>query len=171
MCVPCSDVADGRPVCEKCFSTFIRTTDMSREMYKRYGTFVCDHIVSRCPSCVKPLHTIPGWQVPNCSQCWQPSHFDVDPEQFILRCTAVMMGAHTRLGCGSLILELSSDLWCNICCMSSTHDLGRKGVWGMCCVKMLCDVLHEGTVRQIDTGQFFCHYCIKKDFIRISTER
>ena len=58
MCVSCSQVCDGRPVCEKCFSVFLRTTDMTREMYKRYGTFVCDRIVPRCPTCVKPSHDL-----------------------------------------------------------------------------------------------------------------
>ena len=169
MCVPCSNMPDGRPVCDKCFAAFIQTTDMPREMYKRYGTFVCNGIVSRCPSCVKPV-ILPSGQVPNCSQCWQPCHFDVDPEQFIQRSTAVMMGVHTRMGCDSLLLDLSIDLLRKICCIADTHDLGDKGVWGMCCVKMLGDVCYEGVVSQIDTGQFFCHYCIKKDFIRFSSD-
>jgi hypothetical protein len=80
------------------------------------------------------------------------------------------MGVHTRMGCDSLLLDLSIDLLRKICCIADTHDLGDKGVWGMCCVKMLGDVCYEGVVSQIDTGQFFCHYCIKKDFIRFSSD-
>jgi len=76
-----------------------------------------------------------------------------------------MMGAHTRLGCDSLLLELPIDVLRKVCSMAGTHHLGSKGAWGMCCVKMLCDVWYEDAIWQIDTGQFFCHYCIKKDFM------
>jgi hypothetical protein len=69
----------------------------------------------------------------------------------VIQCsTAVMMGVHTRMGCDSLLLELSIDLLRKICCIADTHDLGDKGVWGMCCVKFLGDVCYEGAVSQID---------------------
>ena len=35
-CVSCSQVSDGQHVCEKYFVTFQWTSDMSREMYKRF---------------------------------------------------------------------------------------------------------------------------------------
>jgi len=127
-------------------------------------------VLPRCPFCVQSVNTSPDWQVPVCTQCYQHVHFDMDPDQFQVCSMAVMLGTHTRLGRASLIDELSDGLLHNICSMTATHDLGCKGVWGMCCVKIACQVWYDGAVREIDTGHFVCHCCVKKDFLRISTD-
>ena len=134
MCVPCSNITDGEPVCDKCFAAFVRTADMPREMYKRYGRFQCARMVPRCPSCMKPGTTSTTWQVPICTKCWQYVHFDIDPDQFMLRSMAVMMSTQPRLGSDALIRDLPDQLLRMICTLSATHDLGPTGAWGMCCM-------------------------------------
>ena len=170
MCVPCSNITDGEPVCDKCFAAFVRTADMPREMYKRYGTFLCARMVPRCPSCMKPGTTSTTWEVPICTKCWQYVHFDIDPDQFMLRSMAVMMSTQPRLGSDALIRDLPDQLLRMICTLSATHDLGPTGAWGMCCVKVVDDVCYNGELRHVDTGQFVCHYCIKKDLMRMCTD-
>ena len=76
------------------------------------------------------------------------------------------MGTHDRLGQKSRILDLTPELTRMICQMTSSYCLGAMGSYGMCSVKILGVVRHEGENMTIDTGQYICHCCIKKDLLR-----
>ena len=91
------------------------------------------------------------------------AHFDVDPVAFSTRSLAACMGTHRRLGLQSPILDFTPELIRMICEMTNDHSLGPRGSCGMYCVKILGVVCHEGENKTIDTGQYICHRCIKKD--------
>ena len=170
VCSPCSLLSDGEPMCAKCFSSFLLASDIPREMYKRFCTAMWLIMETCCPSCVEPINKSLLLTTPPCTGCGKSAHFDVDPVAFSNCCLAVCMGTHQRLGKKSPILDLSPELVRMLCQMNNDHCLGAHGTCGMCCVKILGVVRDEGENKTIDTGQFICHSCIKKDFRRFSQD-
>ncbi len=71
------------------WSDFLSHQERLPEMYKRFGTFMWDRVVTRCPSCVKSVNTTPldkcpsGPNVGNMSTLsWTPTSLWYTPWQW-----------------------------------------------------------------------------------------
>jgi hypothetical protein len=131
VCSPCSLLSDGEPMCAKCFSSFLLTSDIPREMYNRFCTVMWLTMEPCYPSCAEPINKNLPFTTPTCTRCGMSTHFDVDPVTFSNFCLAVCMGTHQRLGKKSPILDLSPELIRMICQTNNDHCLGVHGTCGM----------------------------------------